>query len=256
MAGKDTTFIFHIYRKDGTSLFLHPFVNPDKVVGQLERQGILGRYGAEPRVEALTLFRNELYRQVEVGVRSWVSDQRFIPKFLISAAVFVVAYFFLSFVIRDPIPVIDELAVGLGLSVGAFVLQGRRDLNSKLATEKRLALRVKVDKIVFRESEFVKQVEQALHRHEAGSFEEVVGEIAEPAQAELGGAYREEAAQFVQLLESRFNFHKLQREEKTLRRLLRSSSGRDISRMFESKKYDFPLYAVYKSFKKTVTSPR
>jgi hypothetical protein len=48
----------------------------------------------------------------------------------------------------------------------------------------------------------------------------------------------------------------LQREEKNLRRLLRSSSERDISRLFESKKYDFPLYAVYKSFKKTVTSPR
>lgn len=225
-------------------------------MGQLEKQTVLGRYGAEPRVEALTLFRNELYRQVELGVRSWVSDQRFIPKFLISAGVFVLGYFFMSYVIRDPIPVIDELAVALGLGVGSFLLQGRRDLNSRLATAKRLALRVKVDQIVFQDSEFVKQVELALHRHEGGSLEEVVGQIVEPVQAELGGAYRDEASQFLQLLESRFNFHKLQREEKTLRRLLRSSSGRDITRMFESKKYDFPLYAVYKSFKKTVTSPR
>jgi len=170
--------------------------------------------------------------------------------------VFVLGYFFMSYVIRDPIPVIDELAVALGLAVGSFLLQGRRDLNSRLATAKRLALRVKVDQIVFQESAFVKQVELALHRHEGGSLEEVVGEIVEPVQAELGGAYRDEASQFLQLLESRFNFHKLQREEKTLRRLLRSRSGRDITRMFESKKYDFPLYAVYKSFKKTVASPR
>jgi len=256
MAGKDGSYVFHVYRKDGTSLFLHPFRNPDKVVAQLERQPVLGRYGAEPRVEALTLFRNELYRQVEAGVRSWISDRRFIPKFLISAGIFVLTYFFMSFVIRDPIPVIDEIAVGLGLAIGAFVLQGRRDLNSKLATEKRLALRVSVDRIVFRESEFVKQVESALHRHETGSFEEVVGEIVEPAQAELGGAYREEASQFLELLESRFDFHRLQREEKTLRRLLVSKSDRHMSRLFESKKYDLPLYAVYKSFKKTVATPR
>jgi hypothetical protein len=256
MANNDSTFIFHIFRKDGASLFLHPFQNPDKVVGQLEKQNIQGRYGSEPRVEALTLFRNELYRQVEAGVRSWVSDLRFIPKFLISAGVFVVVYFFMSFVIRDPLPVIDELAAAFGLSLGAYFLQGRRDLNSRLATEKRLTLRVIVDKTTFRESQFVRQVEEALHRHEAGSFEEVIGQIVEPAQAELGGAYRDEASQFLQLLENRFNFHKFQREEKNLRRLLRSSSGREISRLLESKKYDFPLYAVYKSFKKSVTSPR
>lgn len=256
MAARDPTYIFHIYRKDGTSLFLHPFGNPVKVVGQLEKQSIHGRYGSEPRVEALTLFRNELYRQVEAGVRSWLSDLRFIPKFLISAGVFVVAYFFMSFAIRDPLPVIDELAVGLGLAVAVFFLQGRRDMNSRLATEKRLALRVTVDQITFLESEFVKQVEQALHRHEGGSIQEIAAEIVEPARAEVDGAYREEAAQFLQLLESRFNFHKLQREEKVLRRLLQASSPPDASRLLEGKKYDFPLYAVYKSFKKTVASLR
>jgi hypothetical protein len=256
MADKDSTFIFHIFRKDGTSLFLHPFRNPDKVVAQLEKERIEGRYGSEPRVEALTMFRNELYRQIESGVRSWVSDLRFIPKFLITAGVFVVVYFFMSFVIRDPLPVIDELAIAFGLAVAAFFLLGRRDLNSRQATEKRLALRVIVDKITFRESQFVRQVEEALHRHEADSLEEVIKQIVEPAQAELGGVVREEAAQFVQLLENRFNFHKLQREERNLRRILQSRSGREISRLLESKKYDFPLYAVYKSFKKSVTSPR
>jgi hypothetical protein len=256
MSAKIRTYIFHIHRNDGTSMFLHPFRNPDKLVGQLEKQAIDGRYGQEPRVEALTMFRNELYRQVELGVRSWVSDQRFIPKFLISAGVFVLAYFFASFVIRDPLPVIDELAIALGLSIGAFVVQGRRDLNSRLATEKRLALRVIVDRVTFRESDFVKQVEEALHRHEGGRIEGVLAEIVEPARAQVGGEQREEVSQFLQLLEGRFNFHKLQREEKNLRRLLRSSSERDITRLFESKKYDFPLYAVYKSFKKTVTSPR
>ncbi|MEE8440203.1 MAG: hypothetical protein V3S41_00660, partial [Spirochaetia bacterium] len=62
---KDTVHIFHLYRKDGTAVFLHPFRNSDRLFQVLERSEISGHYGTEPRVESLTLFRNELYRLVE-----------------------------------------------------------------------------------------------------------------------------------------------------------------------------------------------
>ena len=89
MPDKGRIYLFHILRKDGTSLFLNPFGGPDKFVNGLERNEVEGRYGMEPRVEALTMFRNELYRQIEIGVKNWLSDARFVPKFLISAAIFV-----------------------------------------------------------------------------------------------------------------------------------------------------------------------
>ena len=240
-------------------MFLHPFGTPDKFVSGLERSEVEGRYGMEPRVEALTMFRNDLYRQIEAGVKNWLSDARFVPKFLISSLVFVVIYFFMSFVVRDPLPVIDEIAIGLAASVVAFLLLGRRDMNSKVATQKRLDLRVIVDRITFRESAFVKQVEEALHRNEAGSIEEVVRQIVEPARQELGEDVREEASQFIRALESRFNFKKLQKEERALKRIMGRSPGemnKSFARLVESKKYDFPLYAVYKSFKKTVTNQK
>ncbi len=257
MAEKDRVYIFHFFRKDGTSLFLNSFGSPGKIVNVLEKSEVEGRYGMEPRVEALTMFRNELYRQIEVGVKNWLSDVRFIPKFLISALVFVVVYFFMSFVVRDPLPVIDEVAAGLAAAVGAFFLQGRRDINSEAATKKRLDLRVIVDRITFRESDFVKQVEAALHRNETGSIEDVIKEIVEPVRQELGQDVREEAAQFIRALESRFDFKKLQREERMLKRVMSRSPvelDKDFARLVESKKYDFPLYAVYKSFKKTVAN--
>lgn len=257
MAEKDRIYIFHIFRKDGTSLFLSPFGSTGKIVGVLERSEVEGRYGMEPRVEALTMFRNELYRQIEVGVKNWLSDVRFIPKFLIAALSFVVVYFFMSFVVRDPLPVIDEVAIGLAVAVGVFFFQGRRDISSKAATKKRLDLRVIVDRITFRESDFVKQVEAALHRNETGSIEDVIKQIVEPARQELGEDVREEAGQFIRALESRFDFKKLQREERMLKRVLSRSPvtlDRNFTRLVESKKYDFPLYAVYKSFKKTVAN--
>lgn len=255
---KEKICIFHIFRKDGASLFLHPLVTPEKVVHQLEKSAIEGRYGLEPRVEALTLFRNELYRQIEAGVKSWMGDVRFIPKFLISSVVFLICYFFMSFVIRDPLPVIDEVAISLAAAIITYILLGRRDLTSKAATKKRLALRVTVDRIIFRESNFVKQVEAALHRNETGNIEEVIKQIVEPAQQKLGDLFKEEANQFIQILESRFNFKKLKKEEKILKKYMRSSvtgdQRRNVKKMLESKKLDYPLYAVYKSFKKTVSN--
>jgi hypothetical protein len=180
---------------------------------------------------------------------------RFIPKFLTAALVFVVTYFFMSYVVRDPVPVIDELAIGLAAAVAVFLLQGRRDMASKAAMRKRVDLRVVVDRVVFRESDFVKLVEEALHRNEGGSGEEVVRSIVEPAQQELGDQYREEAAQFIRSLEGRFDLRRLAREEKNLRRLLRRAvPGAGLPRLVDQKKYDFPLYAVYKSLQKTVAS--
>ncbi len=258
MAEKERLYIFHIFRKDNKALFLHPFLTPGKLVSNLEKSDIVGRYGMEPRVEALTMFRNELYREIEVGVKRWLSDVRFIPKFFISSGVFLVAYFIMSFVIRDPLPVLDELAIGLGAAIVTYILIGKRDMTSKAATKKRMDLRVMVDRITFKESNFVKMVESALQRNEGGSIEEVIGQIVEPSMQELGDPYKEEASLFIQMLENQFDFKKLRKEEKILKNYMNKSKPgneiKNIVKMIESKKLDFPLYAVYKSFKKTVSS--
>jgi len=70
---------------------------------------------------------------VEIGVQRWVSEMRFTPKFLLSAGAFLVLYFFMSFVVRDPIPVIDEIAVSLGGAIAVYIIMGRRDMRSDMA---------------------------------------------------------------------------------------------------------------------------
>jgi hypothetical protein len=247
-------YLFHLFRKDGTSLVLHPFSSPDRLTAVLGSAAVQGRYGNEPRVEALTLFRNQLYRLVEASVKSWLSEARFIPKFLLSALVFLVAYFFLSFVVRDPVPVIDELAISLAGAIVVFFLLGRRYLASDEASKKRMALRVAVDRIVFQESPFVKQVERALHRQESGGIDSMIAQIIDPGKEELEELYREEALQFIRLLESHFNLKKLKKEERALKRYVRrESGGGSVPQQFDAGRYDFPLYAVYKGFKKTVS---
>ena len=259
MAEPEKNYIFHIHRKDGSSLLLHPLSPPAKVVETLEKGPLEGRYGREPQVEVLTGLRDELYRQVELGVRHWLADLRFVPKFLIASGAFVAAYLFFSIVVRDPLPVIDEVVLGLAAAVASFVLLGRRDLASQRATKKRLDLRQVVDRIAFRESEFVKKAEEALHSAEGESVEQVVRRILEPLQQgpeaspQAEGSAQAEAAQFVRLLEQRFNFRKLEREEPGFRRL---AGRREAARLLSVRKVDFPLYSVYKSYKRTVSGRR
>jgi hypothetical protein len=254
---KEDQLIFHLYRKDGGTFILHPFDSPQKLLGALEAKEIHGRYGKEPRVETLTMLKNEFYRMVEIGVQRWVSEMRFTPKFLIAAGAFLVLYFFMSFVVRDPIPVIDEIAVSLGGAIVVYIIMGRRDMRSDMAARKRVALRTAVDRIRFEESRFAGRVEQLLQETEAGDLRQIAESILSPLDpADLSEGEREEARAFVRVFEERFKLKNGRREERVLRRYLESASrGQDpewIRRWVQARKIDVPLYAVYKMFKKTV----
>ncbi len=254
------TYIFHLRRKDGNPLFLHPFSTPAKLIQRLGSGEVIGRYGAEPRVEGLTMFRNELYRMVETGVRNWIAELRFIPRFLISTGAFLVAYFLASYVIRDPLPVIDEVAIALGTAVVVYFLLGRRYHSSGEAMKKRVEMRAAVDRISFLESGFVKRVEAALHENETHELLDVTRNIISPAAQELDDGEQEEAEHLVALLESRFNLKKLRKDERALRRFVESRNqegeSQHLRRWMELKKLDAPLYALYKTFKRTVQAKK
>ena len=257
MGKRESRFIFHLYRTDGQSLILNPFESADKLRSALENQDIEGRYGAEPPIELLTTFRNALYHSIEDAVRRFLADARFVPRFLVAAAAFFAAFLVMSYAVPDPILIVDELAAAVAAGVGTYLFMGRRDMGSDAAMKKRIALRNAVDRITFVPSGFLVRVERELQRTESGNFEELVRSILEPdnANAPLDAGDRSEATQFVQLLEEKYRFKHLRREERVLRSYVsRADSDRDNSlrRWSDTKKLDIPLYAVYKRFKRTV----
>lgn len=130
-----------------------------------------GYYGAEPRVESLTLLRNDLYRQIDTDIRNWINERRFIPRFLLAAGAFLITFFFLSLVIRDPIPLVDEFLGSSAVGVFIFLIIGRRFEQSRTATERRIMLRAKVDGVVFTESAFVRKMEHLLEELEGQELE-------------------------------------------------------------------------------------
>lgn len=258
---KEKAHIFHVLMKDDESLILNPFHKIDRLESTLTERDVEGRFGTEPRVEVLTMFRNELYRSVDAAVRRWLAENRFIPRFLISCGVFVVGMFLMGYVLRGglPIPVIDELAIALALSIGAYLMIGKKELASQAATKKRVALKNAIDRIVFLPSPLLARVEETLRKYESSNLEDLVSEILDPGDEPLADAEKEEVHAFVKLLEEQFNFAKLQKREKALQNFLNergSERGSNLRRWAESQQLNFPLYAVYKRYKRTVKRVR
>lgn len=155
-------------------MFLHPFVRRGSTEQISQNTGLTGSYGREPRVESLTLLRNELYRRIENDVRDWINERRFIPRFLLSAATFLITFLFLTIVIRDPLPVVDETVAAIVLSGVVFIAVGRRFEQSKVAGRRRVMMRSRVDGVVFSEDDFVRRLEELLHRCEEMEYREAL----------------------------------------------------------------------------------
>ena len=82
-----------------------------------------------------------LIAKSEITVSHFLQDKHYIPRLLISALVFLLVYFFLSLVVRDPIPMLDELIAALLLSVLTFLGMSKRDI--RLARESKLMYDIK-----------------------------------------------------------------------------------------------------------------
>lgn len=249
MAEHEPLHIFHVSRRDGTSLFLHPFLDKQRIMERMEAHPLEGLYGREPRVEAITGFRNELYRLIEDEVREWIAETRFIPRFLIAAGVFLVAYIALSLGVRDPLPMVDEIAISLGAAIGAFLLRRRKDMRSDSALEKRMKLRSKVDGIVFTESEFVKRLEEILHEDEDATPESIADRLLGNGNADGVTEHATEAGEVLSYLKARFASPEYRKQEK---RLLAKEHAETTTREKEQltrwashKKVDLPLFALY-----------
>jgi hypothetical protein len=160
-------------------------------------------------------------------------------------------------VIRDPVPVIDEIAISLGVSVASFFLIGRRDMRSDMAAKKRVALRAAVDRVVFNESRFARLVEDNLKERESLTLEDLAQGMMSPSdRADLEEDAREEARSFIDTVESRFGLRSTRREERLFRKYLQGEKPdvEGIKRWTQSRKIDVALYSVYRRLKRTVAS--
>jgi hypothetical protein len=169
--------IFHLRRPGGHSEILHPF---GREVPLAENSlPVTGLFGADPEMDAVNQFRELLYRQIDSEIRSWLTEMRFIPRFVATAVVFLLVYFILSLAIRDPIPLVVQLGGATAVSVALFHWMGRRGELSSIAVEKRAGLRRQVDAISFAYSPVLEAVEDLLELYQTQTDLSLAGLLAE-----------------------------------------------------------------------------
>lgn len=81
--------------------------------------------------------RNSVLSDIDRELSLYIQERSYIKRLLVSALVFLSVYFFCSFVIRDPIPMADELIAASISAVFAWLLLRRKDYRRALVSEDR-----------------------------------------------------------------------------------------------------------------------
>ncbi len=198
-----TTYLFHVRGGDGVAHFFHPFTGSLSFLDQLRKTEVEGRYGAEPRIESISLLRKELYEYADSAVNKWVAERWFTPRFVFSACAFLIAYFFFSYVIRDPLPMIDELIAGIFFGIVTFRSLGKKYRSREEVEALRKELKERIDKIQFQESSFIRKIESLVQELEGISVEMLLEQWRRGEKLALHPEEMEEAEEFLSCLELR-----------------------------------------------------
>jgi hypothetical protein len=144
----------------GNPLYLTPFVDPKTAVAWDEDEEIKwhASTGLTAHEKDDALFT--LYSQIDRGVDRWIQDARYLPRLLLSAAMFLLIYFFFSLAIRDPIPMVDELVLASGAAIGTAIFLSKRDKKGEMAMKRRLELKQNASRCDFAIEESIAYYEE------------------------------------------------------------------------------------------------
>jgi hypothetical protein len=243
--------LFHLYRRDGRELYLHPFEDPRVLLSLKEGVEVVGKYGQEPRMEGVTSFRRQLYAYIDRAVKSWAREKRFMSNFLAASAVFLSFYLLLVLGLGVSLAAWIEVAGALAAGGGAYLYLARRTEHSEEAEQKRSYLQGKIDRIRFWEDEFVKEVEERLHRNESVSREKLLEAIISPQESTYSSRDIEDARQLMRYLERRLSAKGYRRQERFLQQYRQKGKPKIgvLSRAARREQLDLSLFATYRTLK-------
>ncbi len=167
-------YLVHLYRLDGSSLFLHPFSERQSMVEVFESGVPIGLFGHEPPVERIRQFREHLYSIATHDARIWALDLRFLNRFFWTTLTFLTLY---STFLFFGVPGLTEVyypVIALLVSVLVYGLLSVKDARGALAISRRTALRRNIDNIRFEFSELVVEIEELLQELDRATPEEVL----------------------------------------------------------------------------------
>lgn len=120
---------------------------------------------------------NEIAKRVQKGIDKridyWIQEKRYVKRLIICALVFLIVYFLCSLVIRDPLPLVDEIIVSLAFSVLAWIMISKRDLQAKEARSLKERWKDNILASELTYTSFIDDIEEYFRKIEDISFKEL-----------------------------------------------------------------------------------
>jgi hypothetical protein len=148
----DTMYVFML--GGSNPVVIHPF-NQKMPYETSEASQIFGRYGVGEVPSHADSIRSELYAAMEKGARKYFLDKGYYLRLALASGVFVVVYLFLSVIVRDPVPLVDEFLLGTLAAAAVFFASERKALSSRSHLETVIRLRRALDGAYFSENRVV-----------------------------------------------------------------------------------------------------
>lgn len=122
-------------------------------------------------------------------INYWIQDKHYIVRLFISALVFILLYFFCSLVIKDPLPLIDELLISLTGSAISWFIVAKRDIEAKIAKNARREWHSSIENAELLYSSEIGEIEEYLAVIDRINFKDLIGRIVDNDIPEYNGTY-------------------------------------------------------------------
>jgi DNA-dependent RNA polymerase auxiliary subunit epsilon len=137
---------------------------PQNLIEHLSEENMKVSFSESISDEDLDYIKTELKIDIENSVNSWINDSRFVFHLLISAGVFLVSYYFFSYVIRDPLPLVDEIVLSLLIAGFSWYRLKNQQYKSDTVIHKKVEIEQYLADIPYNSSDFLVQVELYLEK--------------------------------------------------------------------------------------------
>lgn len=238
-----------IRRIDGSSLLISSFLEKQQVIEHGEEPvSIASPDGEDTSLKDDSLYL--LYSYIDRAVDAWVQELKYIPRLINSAVAFLLLYFFFSFVIRDPLPMLDEILLASGGAVAVYLWTAAKNRKSEIAHKRRIELKMNADRAELVTDGTAQDMEkrlQELEQTDLLSLCETAAGIGTTLPSLDIGEHQETVKQMLRMI-----ITEDQKQTKLLKKLEdRSVDAEKLSaRLYalsQQQKIDLPLIVLYRS---------
>lgn len=155
--------VYLYYLKSLNPLLLNPYYK-NKEIGDIESEEPVTIYSANTLTQDdVEFLEKRSFLDIDKSVNLWIQEKRYYPRLFASAFAFFIMYFFLSLVIRDPIPIADEMLGSAAFAIFTWVYFARRDVKSSIVNKKKIEIKRKINEATYTDLPVLNVLENYLY---------------------------------------------------------------------------------------------